>query len=168
MRTLSLTNEQLQQMISHVDAHLPLESCGLLAGKNSQVEKIFFVQNQAQSPVRYVMDPIQQLHAFEWIESNNMDLLGIFHSHPAGPETVSPTDIAEAAYDVVYIILARVDGEFGAPAAFGFKTAVTRMSPCKLTSLATKHRVACFICTNLFVKIHGKINSWRSLNANRL
>jgi proteasome lid subunit RPN8/RPN11 len=83
-----------------------------LAGKNSQVEKIFFVQNQAQSPVRYVMDPIQQLHAFEWIEENGMDLLGIFHSHPTGPETVSPTDIAEAAYAVTYVIIARVDSEW--------------------------------------------------------
>jgi [CysO sulfur-carrier protein]-S-L-cysteine hydrolase len=112
MQSLTLSKEQLQEMTAYVHAHAPLEACGLLAGKNSQVEKIFFVQNQAQSPVRYVMDPIEQLHAFEWIESNDMDLLGIFHSHPAGPETVSPTDIAEAAYAVTYVILARVDGEW--------------------------------------------------------
>jgi [CysO sulfur-carrier protein]-S-L-cysteine hydrolase len=110
MQSLTITNEQLQQMIAHVDSHAPLEACGLLAGRDSTVEKIFFVQNQAQSAVRYVMDPIEQLHAFEWIESNGMDLLGIFHSHPSGPETISPTDIAEAAYAVIYIILARVDG----------------------------------------------------------
>ncbi len=96
-------------MIAYVDTHAPLESCGLLAGRDSKVEKIFFVQNQAQSAVRFVMDPIEQLNAFEWIDSNGMDLLGIFHSHPAGPETVSPTDIAEAAYAVTYIILARAD-----------------------------------------------------------
>ncbi|MBM4426991.1 MAG: M67 family metallopeptidase [Chloroflexi bacterium] len=112
MQSLSLSKEQLQEMTAYVHAHAPLEACGLLAGKNSQVEKIFFVQNQAQSPVRYVMDPIDQLHAFEWIESNDMDLLGIFHSHPAGPETVSPTDIAEAAYAVTYVILACVDSEW--------------------------------------------------------
>jgi [CysO sulfur-carrier protein]-S-L-cysteine hydrolase len=112
MQSLTLSKEQLQEMTAYVHAHAPLEACGLLAGKNSQVEKIFFVQNQAQSPVRYVMDPIQQLHAFEWIEENGMDLLGIFHSHPTGPETVSPTDIAEAAYAVTYVILARVDNEW--------------------------------------------------------
>jgi len=110
MQSLTLTKDQLQEMAAHVESHAPLEACGLLAGKNSTVEKIFFVQNQAQSPVRYVMDPIEQLQAFEWIESNGMDLLGIFHSHPAGPEIVSPTDIAEAAYAVVYVILARADG----------------------------------------------------------
>ncbi len=96
-------------MIAHVESHAPLEACGLLAGKNSRVASVLKVTNQAQSPVRYVMDPIEQLHAFEWIESNELDLLGIFHSHPTGPETVSPTDIAEAAYDVVYIILSRAD-----------------------------------------------------------
>jgi proteasome lid subunit RPN8/RPN11 len=114
MQSLILSKEQLQEMTAYVNSHAPLESCGLLAGRDSQVQKIFFVQNQAQSPVRYVMDPIEQLHAFEWIEANDMDLLGIFHSHPTGPETVSPTDIAEAAYAVTYVILARVDGEWRA------------------------------------------------------
>jgi proteasome lid subunit RPN8/RPN11 len=41
-----------------------------------------------------------------------MDLVGIFHSHPTGPETVSPTDIAEAAYAVVHIILAPVKNKW--------------------------------------------------------
>jgi len=98
----------------YVDSHVPLESCGLLAGRDSKVEKIFFVQNQAQSAIRYVMDPIEQLNALEWIESNDMDLLGIFHSHPTGPEIVSPTDIAQAAYAVTYIILTPVDGNWHA------------------------------------------------------
>ena len=34
-------------------------------------------------------------------------LIGIFHSHPAGPETASVTDIAEAAYEVVSVIWSR-------------------------------------------------------------
>lgn len=114
MQSLTLSKEQLQEMFAYVNAHVPLEACGLLAGRNSRVEKIFFVRNQAQSPVRYVMDPLEQLRALEWIDDNGMDLLGIFHSHPTGPETVSPTDIAEAAYAVTYVILARVGGEWRA------------------------------------------------------
>ena len=114
MQSLTLTHEQLQKMIAYVEAHAPLEACGLLAGKGSSVEAVLEVANQAQSPVRYVMDPIEQLKAFEWIDSNRLDLLGIFHSHPAGPETVSTTDIAEAAYDVVYVILSRKDAHWSA------------------------------------------------------
>ena len=94
-------------MLEHVRNHAPLEACGLLAGKNGQVKKMIVVRNQVQSPVRFVMDPYEQLQAFEWIESHELDLLGIFHSHPAGPEIASATDIAEAAYAVVSVIWSR-------------------------------------------------------------
>lgn len=114
MHSLTLTKEQLQKMIAHVNSHAPLEACGLLAGRGSKVETVLMVANQAQSPIRYVMDPIEQLSAFEWIDSNGLELIGIFHSHPTGPETVSPTDIAQAAYAVVYVILARVENSWRA------------------------------------------------------
>jgi [CysO sulfur-carrier protein]-S-L-cysteine hydrolase len=104
IRQLSISKKQQQEMLDHVTQHIPLEACGLLAGKNDRVEEVIFVRNQAQSPKRFVMDPYEQLKAFNWIESNNLDLLGIFHSHPIGPETASPTDIAEAAYEAVYLI----------------------------------------------------------------
>jgi proteasome lid subunit RPN8/RPN11 len=107
---LSLSKKQWVEMHTHVARQIPLEACGLLAGKNEQVKKVLFVRNQAQSPVRYVMDPYEQLKAFNWIESHDLDLLGIFHSHPTGPETASATDIAEAAYEVVYLIWSLSDG----------------------------------------------------------
>jgi proteasome lid subunit RPN8/RPN11 len=104
---LTLSKTHWQAMLDYVKQNVPLESCGLLAGKNDRVEKVIFVRNQAQSPVRFVMDPYEQLQAFDWIEANNLDLLGIFHSHPRGPEAASVTDIAEAAYEVVHLIWSR-------------------------------------------------------------
>ena len=109
---LILTHQQIREIVNYVSNHAPLESCGLLAGKNDRVEEVLFVPNQAQSPVRFVMDPIEQLKAFDRIDDNELDLLGIFHSHPAGPETVSPTDIAEAAYAVVHIICSQAAGHW--------------------------------------------------------
>lgn len=96
-----------QEMVDHVEGQLPLEACGLLAGARDRVERVILVRNQAQSPVRFVMDPYQQLEAFDWIESKGLELLGIFHSHPAGPATASATDVAEAAYDVMHLIWSR-------------------------------------------------------------
>jgi len=113
-RTLEISHSLLQEMIAYVDQRAPLEACGLLAGKAARAEKMIGVLNQAQSPVRFVMDPYEQLHAFDWIESNGLDLVGIFHSHPAGPETASPTDILEAAYEVVHVILARAGTQWKA------------------------------------------------------
>jgi proteasome lid subunit RPN8/RPN11 len=104
MRLLILSQKQWNEMRVHVAQQVPLEACGLLAGKNDRVEKVILVRNQAQSPVRFVMDPYEQLKAFSWIESHDLDLLGIFHSHPMGPETASDTDVAEAAYEVVHMI----------------------------------------------------------------
>jgi [CysO sulfur-carrier protein]-S-L-cysteine hydrolase len=113
-RQLTLNREHWQQMLHHVDSHIPLEACGLLAGTDNRVKKVIEVRNQAQSPVRFVMDPYEQLKAFDWIESNGLDLLGIFHSHPAGPETASVTDIAEAAYEVVHVIWSRIEDRWQA------------------------------------------------------
>jgi len=101
-------------MLDHVERHVPLEACGLLAGKNDRVQEVILVQNQAQSPARFVMEPYEQLRAFHWIESNGLELLGIFHSHPAGPETASATDIAEAAYEVIHLIWSRVQDRWQA------------------------------------------------------
>ena len=109
---LTLKRNHFRKMIEHVDHQAPLEACGLLAGKHDQVKEVLLVQNQAQSPVRFVMDPYEQLKAFDRIEAHGLDLLGIFHSHPAGPETVSPTDIAEAAYDVVHVICYRIQEQW--------------------------------------------------------
>ncbi len=97
-------------MHAHVVSQTPLEACGLLAGKNDLVEKVFLIENQAQSPVRFRMNPAEQLRAFNSMEADEMDLLAIFHSHPAGPEAVSPTDIEEATYPVVNIVWSRPSG----------------------------------------------------------
>jgi proteasome lid subunit RPN8/RPN11 len=115
-------------MIRHIEEHAPLEACGLLAGKNDRVEKVILVRNQAQSPARFVMDPYEQLQAFEWIESQELDLVGIFHSHPAGPEIASATDIAEAAYEVVQIIWSRPNGAWKARGFWIEKGRVTEIT----------------------------------------
>jgi proteasome lid subunit RPN8/RPN11 len=113
-RRLLLGKQHWQQMRAHVAGQVPLEACGLLAGKEDRVEKVILVRNQAQSPVRFLMDPYEQLNAFDSIDAAGLDLVGIFHSHPAGPETVSSTDIAEAAYEVVHLIWSRQEGDWQA------------------------------------------------------
>jgi len=111
---LTLNQLHYDEMLRHVDEYAPLEACGLLAGKDDSVEQVILVRNQAQSPVRFVMEPYEQLQAFDQMESQGLELVGIFHSHPAGPETPSHTDIAEAAYEVVQIIWSRQNEQWRA------------------------------------------------------
>ncbi len=111
---LIISQQHWDAMRAHVESKAPLEACGLLAGKNDAVEKIFLIENQAQSPVRFRMDPTEQLRALDSIEADKLDLLAIFHSHPSGPEAVSATDIEEAAYPVVNIVWSRPHGAWQA------------------------------------------------------
>jgi proteasome lid subunit RPN8/RPN11 len=104
VKVLKMQTAHWQSMRRHVIAQDPIEACGLLAGKQDTVEAVLKVRNAEQSPVRFRMDPQDQFNAFEWIEAKGLELIGIYHSHPSGPETASATDIAEAAYEVVHVI----------------------------------------------------------------
>ena len=105
---LILTRAQMFAMEKHVRTETPLEACGMLGGRAGVVECILPVKNAAESRYRFRMEPKAQLKALEFIESEGLELLGIFHSHPRGPAVPSPTDIAEASFPVVNIIWSRV------------------------------------------------------------
>lgn len=114
MSELRLTQAQMTEMRAHIQRCRPEEACGLLAGQDGTVRAVLPIKNQAGSPVRFRMDPVEQLRAFDRIERQGWELLGIFHSHPAGPPRPSATDIAEAAYDVVHIIWSPRQGSWEA------------------------------------------------------
>jgi proteasome lid subunit RPN8/RPN11 len=105
---LSLKRAHMFAMQRHVNFEAPLEACGLLGGKDGVVEVVLPVKNAAASQVRFQMDPKAQLRAMEQIEAEGLEVIAIFHSHPKGPSVPSPTDIAEASYDVVNIIWSKV------------------------------------------------------------
>lgn len=110
--SLTLSRAQWEQMRGYVEAHAPLEACGLLGGREGIVELVIPVRNAAGSPVRFRMEPLEQLNAFEQVESAGMEVLAVFHSHPQGPAVPSPTDIAEAFYEVVQVIWSPGEGEW--------------------------------------------------------
>lgn len=87
-----------ETMLSHVLAVYPEEGCGLLAGKEGYVVWETAVSNILHSPTAYQMEPLEQVQAMLEIERQGWELLAIYHSHPNGPETPSPTDVAQAHY----------------------------------------------------------------------
>ena len=103
-KSLTLKRAHISAMERHINFMAPLEACGLLGGTHQVVELVLPVKNAAESRTRFLMEPRAQLRAMEQIELEGLELLAIFHSHPKGPSTPSPTDIAEAAYPVVNII----------------------------------------------------------------
>ncbi len=106
--SLTLKRAHMFAMQRHINYEAPLEACGLLGGKNRQVELVLPVKNAAESRVQFKMDPRAQLRAMQQIELEGLDVVAIFHSHPKGPSLPSPTDIKEATYKVVNIIWSKV------------------------------------------------------------
>jgi proteasome lid subunit RPN8/RPN11 len=52
------------------------------------------------------MEPLAQVRAMIAIESEGLELVGIYHSHPTGPASPSPSDVAQAWYpDAAQIII---------------------------------------------------------------
>jgi len=108
-----LSRSQWDLMREDVAARLPEEACGLLLGSAGRVLSVVPVTNVLHSPVRYRMDPAEQLRAFILIEDNGWDLSGIYHSHPYGPAAPSGTDIEECYYpDVTQLIWFKKNGEW--------------------------------------------------------
>ena len=123
MTALHLSTKQWEDMRDHVAACVPHEACGLLAGHGDAVHEVLPITNRLRSPTRFRMEPSEQIRAFAAIEEGGMELIGIFHSHPAFGGAVnaaspgpSATDIAEAAYPVVHVIWSRPDGQWAAHA----------------------------------------------------
>ena len=100
-----LSRAQADEMIEHCLAGRPNEACGLLAAKDGSVTKVFRMSNASASPVRYALDPKEQLAAYQALEKEGWDLGGVFHSHTRTAAYPSPTDVRMASEDVPYVIV---------------------------------------------------------------
>lgn len=74
----------------------PNECCGLLGVDRDTAAEYWPVVNDAASPLRFEMNPRDQLRAFTEIEDRGLDV-AIFHSHTRSPAEPSQTDVNFAA-----------------------------------------------------------------------
>lgn len=109
---ITLSRKLWQKMKDQVSAEAPLEACGLIAGRGGNAEAVYPITNMLKSPVKFRMEPKEQLQALEEIEAAGLELLAIYHSHPSGPESPSATDLKEAHYPVAYLIWAIHNNEW--------------------------------------------------------
>lgn len=100
-------------MRADVLARLPEEACGLVGGRQGCARQVYPVENTLHSPTRYRLEPQEQIRVFLSLEKLGWELLAIYHSHPAGPDHPSPTDLAEASYpESIYLIWYPRDGDW--------------------------------------------------------
>lgn len=99
---IQIEQEDYKIILNHAIMGLPNEACGLLAGIVADgityVKKIYCLTNIDASREHFSMDPKEQFSAIKDIRSNNLQLIGNFHSHPETPARPSEED-KRLAYD---------------------------------------------------------------------
>jgi proteasome lid subunit RPN8/RPN11 len=103
---MRIARSMLAQMIAQARDEAPNECCGIVGARDGQAVSIFPVRNAAASPLRYEMDPKDQLRVFEALDDAGLDVGAIYHSHTRSAPEPSQTDINLAFYpDALYVIL---------------------------------------------------------------
>lgn len=92
MQSISLTAGQIEELVSIAKDVLPNESCGLLLGENDAVAEILPMRNVDESPLTFSIESTELVDAYNLAERKGLQVIAIFHSHPAQPSP-SSTDI---------------------------------------------------------------------------
>ena len=93
------------EMVEHAREEAPNECCGLIGGADGEARTLYKAKNAEASPLRYNLDPTDQIRINGEMEDRGEELAAIYHSHTASPAYPSQTDINLALMD------RREDGE---------------------------------------------------------
>ncbi len=74
----------------------PNESCAILFGKTENdklvVQELYIADNKEESPVNFTISNEQLIQGYQEAEKKNLEVIGIFHSHPSSEPYPSETD----------------------------------------------------------------------------
>jgi len=106
MLKLEIPNNISERMIAQAKAEIPIEACGILAGKDGVVEKFYEMTNADNSNDHFTMTPQEQFKVAKDIRAAGIEMLAIYHSHPETGARPSREDIRLALTpDVIYVIV---------------------------------------------------------------
>lgn len=104
--TLLISATIYQQLLEQAKVARPLEIVGMLVGTGQVVTQFLPLENIAIFPEKeFMADPEGLLHALKHLRTQELELLGFYHSHPDGPAKPSRTDFLEAKWDLPMLIL---------------------------------------------------------------
>ncbi len=102
--SVRIPRELADEIVAHCEAGRPNEACGMLALNDGAVTKVFKMSNAAASPVRYSLEPREQLAVENTLAERGWDGAP-FHSHTRTGAYPSPTDVRLAIGDIPYVIV---------------------------------------------------------------
>ena len=96
MESIVLAQKEKDKLIDHAIKQQPSESCAMLLGKrvgnNWNVKEVFLTQNIDDSQTNFTISPEELLKGYQIAEKNQLEVVGIFHSHPNSDAIPSNTD----------------------------------------------------------------------------
>ncbi|MDX8398176.1 MAG: M67 family metallopeptidase [Mariprofundaceae bacterium] len=116
-QSATFTPSSWQDMQNIAAEGYPNEICGLLLGQtNAQAWIIQEVRqvtnlNTERATDRFQLDPAAYQKIDREIRHSDLDIIGVFHSHPDCPAKPSPTDLASAWEGFLYPIVSVVEGK---------------------------------------------------------
>lgn len=109
-----MTAEQIEQLASIAKDALPNESCAFLLGRDDRVAEILPMPNADESAVTFSIEPQELLRAYDFAEGKKLQVIGIFHSHPARPAPSSTDRKFMEINPVIWLIYSTTEQEFRA------------------------------------------------------
>ncbi|HWB86266.1 MAG TPA: M67 family metallopeptidase [Bryobacteraceae bacterium] len=110
--------EAWEAMVSHARQTYPNECCGAMLGSIDDSQKSVQVALRLQNAyegaqaARYELRPQDLLAADKAAREHNMDLVGIYHSHPDCDAYFSKTDLQNSCPWYSFVVLSIQKGEF--------------------------------------------------------
>jgi len=121
MKEILLNQKQIDTLIEHSEKAGISESCAMLLGTHNDqqwnVKEVFLTRNaHADSETSFIITPEELLQGYELAEEKQLELVGIFHSHPnsaASPSTVDKK-FMKVNGDIPWIIFSGRNTDFRA------------------------------------------------------
>lgn len=116
MKKLKIDKQALEKMHNHAKADYPNECCGFFYGLEGDVRQVRLARNvenaqEGDQSDRFQIDPLDYQKAEKFAIEHDLDLLGVYHSHPDNPAEPSEHDRKVAMPWFSYIIISVKDGE---------------------------------------------------------
>jgi len=96
LESIVLAQKEKDKLVTHAISEQPSESCAMLFGKkvgdNWNVKEVFLTQNIDDSQTNFTISPEELLKGYQIAEKNQLEVVGIFHSHPNSDAIPSNTD----------------------------------------------------------------------------
>ena len=126
MQKIRLTESDKKVLSEHSENQKPNEACAILFGKDNQVSELFLAENIEESPVNFTISNEQLIEAYKIAEEKQLEVIGIFHSHPNSDAFPSNTDMKfMQSNPVVWIIYSGINKNFR---AFILKSSIIEIS----------------------------------------